>query len=135
MAQLLLHAGLTRGRAGFEAAARCLAAAAPAHAALAALAAAGAPAQPFIADCVAAHLPLSDTEWRLVPAACQGLGRALPAALEHSTAQAAHVVHRLPAADKQRLRTAALCLARAQRVTRVALPGEVAARVMALFDG
>ena len=127
--------GLGQGTAGCEAAARCLAAAAPAHAALTALAAAGAPARPLIADCVAAHLPSTDAEWQLVPAACPGLGRALPAALERSAAQAAQVVQHLPAADKQRLRTATLCLLRAQRATCVALPGEVARRVVALFDG
>ena len=125
--------GLAQGTEGCEAAARCLAAAAPAHAALAALVAAGAPALHLVADCVAVHLPLTDAEWQLVPAACPGLGRIL--ALERSTAQAAHVVRHLPAVDKQRLRTAALCLLRAQRATRVALPGEVAGRVMALFDG
>ena len=100
-------------------------------AALAALAAAGAPALPLFADCVAAHLALTGAEWQLVPAACHGLG-VLPAALERSAAQAAQAV---PAADTLRLRSAALCVLRAQRATGVELPAEVAGRLMALFDG
>ena len=121
------------GWPGCTAAARRLAAAMPAHAALAALATAGTLALPLLADCVAAHLPLSDAQWALVPAPCPGLGRALPAALECSAAQAAQVARRLPAADARRLRTFALCLARVQRRTRVALPAEVAGRLVALF--
>lgn len=113
---------------------RTLAAFGPAEAALTTLAAAGAPAHYLIADCVAAHLPLSEQAWQLVPAACPGLGRALPAALEASAAQAAQLVRRLPPVDAVRLRTFALCLARAQRTTRVALPPELAGKLMALFD-
>ena len=41
---------------------------------------------------------------------CPGLGHALPAALACSVDQAGQLVRRLPAADAQRLRTAALCL-------------------------
>jgi len=90
--------GLAQGRSGCEAVARCLAAVTPAHAALAALASAGAPALPLIADCVAAHLPLSNAGWQLVPAPCPGLGRSFPAALDFSAAQAAQMVpHLTPA--------------------------------------
>ena len=122
------------GRQGCWAAASLLAAAMPANAALAALPAARPSRLPLFAGCVAAHLPLGDADWALVPAPCRGLGRVLPAALKCSAAQAAQVARRLPAADAQRLRTFALCLARAQRRTRVALPAEVAGRLAALFD-
>lgn len=78
--------GVEAGTPGCTAAARLLAAAMPAQAALAALAAAGAAALPLIPGCVAAHLPLCDAEWALVPVPCPSLGQALPAALECSAA-------------------------------------------------
>ena len=62
----------------------------------------------FIAD----RLPLTDAQWALIPIApLPGLCRILPAALACSVDQAGQLVRRLPLADAQRLRTAALCLA------------------------
>lgn len=78
------------------------------------------------------RLPLSEACWAQVPAPCAGLERALPAALAHSEAQAAQLVARLPEEAKQRLRTAALALARQQRRWRVALPGSIVAQLMVL---
>ena len=77
---------------------------------------------PLFTDCVDAHAPLSDAEWAFVPRPCPGLGAVLPAVLEGSTAQAARLVAHLPAEDAQRLRSAALCLAGAQRRRHVSLP-------------
>ncbi len=59
--------------------------------------------------------------WSAVPAPCPGLLRALPAVLAQSTEQAGHLVQHLPPADVQRLRTAALGLARAQKQSGVFL--------------
>ena len=92
-----------------------LLAAGPAVLVLQALLRYGEAAQPLFADFVELRLPLSEAEWALVPAPCRSLGRALTAALAHSSAQASRLVQRLPPADVERLRTAALCLARAQR--------------------
>ena len=108
-------------------AARCLLTAGPADNVLAALwavayeAAAAADEErtstvlSLVADGVAAHTPLSDAEWAQVPTPCPGLGAALPIVLARSAAQAAHLVTHLPAEGARCLRTAALCLARAQR--------------------
>ena len=71
------------------------------------------------------RMPLAAADWALVPSPCPGIGRALPAALACSPAQAAQVVRRLRGAEKARLRTAALCLGRC------ILPGPVAALVLA----
>lgn len=86
------------------------------------------------ADYVIARLPLSDAEWEAVPSPCGGLGRALPAALDHSAGQAEQLLSRmlLPRAEKARLRTLALCLAREQRRLRVILPSLAVQRVLAL---
>lgn len=102
--------------------ARCFLSAGPKPAVLAALAAAGPPALPLFADFVIARCPLSEEEWAAVPTPCPNLGHALPVALDHSPAQAACLVARLPTADVQRLRTAALCLARMQRRLGFTLP-------------
>ena len=65
---------------------------------------------------IASRLPLTAVQWMFIPIGpLPGLGRALPAALASSADQARQVVRRLPAADAQRLRTAALCLSRLQR--------------------
>ena len=95
--------------------ARCLLAPGPAAEVLQALLRHGQAALPLFADFVIARLPLSAVEWALMPRHCPGLGRALPAALAHSTSQASSLVRHLPAADAKRLRTFALCLARVQR--------------------
>ena len=57
-----------------------------------------------------------------MPTPRPGLAAALPAVLCRSEAEAALLVRRLPVGERQRLRTAALCLARAQRVHNVQLP-------------
>ena len=71
------------------------------------------------------RLPLSAANWALVPAPCPGIERVLPAALACSTDQAAQVVRRLPAAAREWLRTAVLCLGRCR------LPWHVAALILA----
>ena len=97
------------------AAASALLAAGPAESVLADLCAAA----PDIAlrlfpDFVTSQAPLTDAQWALIPTPCPGLGRALPAALAHSTDQARQLVRHLPPEDAQRLRCAALCLSRPQ---------------------
>ncbi len=89
---------------------------------------------PLFADFVLARLPLSPTIWGLFPPQCPGLGRVLSAALEHSTEQAASLVRHLPAADRLRLHTAALCLARAQRRLCTHLPQPVLWKVLSMFE-
>lgn len=74
---------------------------------LGALKSAHAEAQPLYAD-LAALFALSAAEWERVPAPCTGLGRALPAVLERSDAEARQLVRRLSLVEQQRLRTAAL---------------------------
>lgn len=109
----------------------CLLAAAPADAALPRLAAAACAGMPklvsdqLFAAFAASRLqagPMLEAQWALLPSPCAGLGAALPAALACSPAQARHVVRRLPAADAERLRWAALCLPRVQRRLCVTLP-------------
>ena len=90
-------------------------------------------ALPLFPD-VPAHWPLTAAQWALIPASCPGLGKALPAALQRSEAEAALLVARLPAADSARLRTFALALQRAQRCLRVHLPANVVGRILSLFD-
>ena len=87
------------------AAASALLAAGPAESVLADLCAAA----PDIAlrlfpDFVTSQAPLTDAQWALIPTPCPGLGRALPAALAHSTDQARQLVRHLPPEDAQRLR-------------------------------
>ena len=89
-------------------------------------------ALPLYADLVAAHTPLAEAEWALVPAPCPGLGAALLAVLQRSAAQAARLVAHMPAGDVRRLRTAALCLARAQRAHDAPLPQPLVWRVLSL---
>ena len=64
---------------------------------------------------IASRLPLTDAQWALIPNRCPGLTCALPAALDCSVDQACQVVRCLRRTPTQRLRTAALCLARVQR--------------------
>ncbi len=67
---------------------------------------------PLLPDVIMARAPLTAEEWDLVPFACPGLGRALPAAL--AVGQGRQLVHRLPWSQLLRLRTFALCLGRVQ---------------------
>ena len=99
------------------AAARCLmehAPLPPAGELLPAMSSFGDAMQPLYAT-LAARQPLSTGQWALVPSPCAGLGAALPAVLQRSTVEASLLVRRLPPADRGRLHTFALCLARAQR--------------------
>ena len=121
-------------RADYTRAARLLLPATPLDDALSALAAAGEAAQPFYPSLVAGR-PLSHEQWRRVPAPCSGLAAALPAVLERSEAQAGWLVERLPMEERERLRTAALSLARAQRLRRMHLPAALVGRVLALAAG
>jgi hypothetical protein len=88
----------------------------------------------MFADYIWDRLPLSEAEWALMPTPCEDLGVALPAALAHSSTQAAALVKHLPATDAEALRTAALCLARAQRRHGVCLPTPIVWRVLSHFD-
>lgn len=115
-------------------AARCLLAAGPAAAALAAIQVGGPPAQHLFADFVAARCPLRKGRWSGILHACPGIARALPAAYSHSPQQARQVVRRLPPADAERLRTFALCLARMQRRLGLPLPADVCGHMLAAFD-
>ena len=69
-----------------------------------------------------------------MPAPCPGLGRALPAVLQRSDAEAARLAAHLPAADRQRLRAFALALHRRQQRLRVYLPSAIMHRILSLFD-
>lgn len=69
-----------------------------------------------------ARQPLTSAEWARVPSPCPALGAALPAVLERGEDEAALLVQRLPAAERERLRTAALCLRRVERSGDVSLP-------------
>ncbi len=81
---------------------------------------------------LAANHRLTAAEWARVPSPCHSIGPALPAVLERSPAEAALLVQRLPQSERQRLRTAALCLARVQRWTGVQLPAPILGRLLAL---
>lgn len=81
---------------------------------------------------LAARGPLTTEQWRLLPAPCDGLAALLPAVLRRSVAEAALLVPHLPAADRRRLRAAALALHRSQARLRLHLPGELAGRILAL---
>lgn len=72
-----------------------------------------------------AREPLTPEQWAYVPAPCPGLEAALPAVLARSDAEAALLVARLPAAERERLRVAALCLRRTERVHGLPLPPAV----------
>ena len=78
--------------------------------------------------------PLSEAQWQRVPAPCPGLGRALPAVLQRSEAEAALLVAHLPAADRQRLQAFALALHRMQRQLGIDLPAGICLRILSLFD-
>ncbi|KAI3433468.1 hypothetical protein D9Q98_003280 [Chlorella vulgaris] len=118
-------------------AARCFVAAGPAADVLEALSAVP-EALPLFADFFMTRSPHLTSEewtaaWSAVPAPCPGLMHALPAVLAHSAEQARHLVQRLPPADVQRLRTAALCLARFQKQSGVFLPAALVWRMLALL--
>ncbi|KAL4431317.1 hypothetical protein ABPG75_006573 [Micractinium tetrahymenae] len=101
---------------------------------LALLRGAGDDALPLV-PLLVARLALSEEDWAQVPVPCPGLGTALPAVLARSATEAGCLVRHLPAADRERLQTAALCLARVQRrllPAGQALPAPLAWRVLAL---
>ena len=94
-------------------------------------------------DFVASHVPLTKRQWLMnIPAACPGLGRALPVALASSDEQAGQLVCHLPPADSERLRTFALCVAQRQRSIDQRrerswphyLPPAVVKRILSFFD-
>ena len=86
---------------------------------------------PSLYATLAARLALTPAQWQRMPSPCPGLEVALPAVLARSQAEAGLLVRRLPASDCERLRTAALCLRRAERVHGVCLPTDVCARIIA----
>ena len=71
---------------------------------------------------LAARQALSPAEWARVPRPCPGLSAALPAVLRRSDAEAALLVAHLPDGERRRLRTAALCLRRTERLHSAELP-------------
>ncbi len=83
---------------------------------------------------VAAHWPLTAAQWQQVPRPCPGLGRALPAVVQRSEAEAAALVAHLPPSDSARLRAFALALHCAQRRLHIHLPSAVVHRLLSLFD-
>lgn len=87
--------------------------------------------QPVYAD-LAARGRLAPEQWQLFPSPCAGLGGVLPAVLQRSEAEAALLVAHLPAADRERLQTAALCLHRAQQQVGVSLPLALLWHILAL---
>lgn len=87
---------------------------------------------PPLYACLVARLALSSDDWRRVPFPCPGLAAALPAVLARSEAEAAQLVQHLPVADRARLRAAALCLHRSERVHGLQLPAELSGRILAL---
>ena len=91
-------------------------------------------ALPLFVD-LAARTALSPEQWKYVPAACPRLGAALPAVLARSAVEAALLVGRMSSEERQRLRTGALCLGRAQRVLGVELPVVLVSEVLALAAG
>ena len=103
-------------------------------------------AHQLLPNFIVSHLPLTAAQWALVPVIpLPGLGGALPAALASSVDQAHQLVRRLPPADAQCLRTAALCLARLQRRMPVSrrrrqplwpeyLPPAAVERILSYFD-
>ena len=123
------HSALLQDRLGAAAALLPLSGLGPAQL-LDALGERGPAAQSLHAD-LAAHFPLSAADWQRVPAPCAGLGRALPAVLARSDAEAALLVQRLPADDAQRLRLAALCVGRVQRRRHVFLPAPLVRAILA----
>ena len=74
---------------------------------------------------LAARQPLMPAQWAQVPWPCPGLGATLPAVLARSEDEARQLVAHLPYADKLRLRTAALCVKRAERCWRLQLPADL----------
>jgi hypothetical protein len=86
-------------------------------------------AQPLCA-CLAARLPMTAEQWAEVPTPCTGLGAALPAVLQRSADEAALLARHLPPSDHARLRTAALCLVRAQRRHDLPLPAPIIQRLL-----
>ena len=122
---------IENGQAPCLEAARLLLPATPVERALSALEAADEVALPLYAD-LAACTALSPEQWQRVPAPCPALGTALPAVLARSAAEAALLVGRLSAEVRQRLRTGALCMVRAQRVYEIELPVALVGQVLAL---
>ena len=91
---------------------------------------AGPAALPLYADVVSRHA-LTTAQWQRIPAPCPGLGPALPAVLERSTAEAALLVARLLQPERRRLQTAALALHRAQAASQTWLPQPLVWRILA----
>lgn len=85
--------------------------------------------EPLCAD-VAMCWRMEALDWQLVPTPCPGLGRALPAVLARSEAEAAHLVARLLADHRARLRAAALALQGRTRRLQVWLPASAVRRIL-----
>ena len=114
--------------------ARLLLPATPPECALSALEEAG-EAGLLLYGALAACTALSPGQWERVPVSCPSLGAALPTVLARSSAEGALLVGRLPAEARQRLRTGALCLVRAQREHGIELPAALVGQVLALAAG
>jgi ankyrin repeat protein len=96
----------------------------------------------YLTAFVRAHLPLREQQWEQLGRIVRSvhalpnpsLGHALPAALEHSAAQAHQLVRLLTHQQQRRLHMFGLCLARLQRRLGISLPGPLSGKLMALFD-
>lgn len=111
--------------------ARALLPASPAEALLPALAEVGDVAQPLYADVVCCGA-LTPHQCLLVPRPCAGPAPILPAVLARSLQEAGFLVRRLTERERERLPTAALCLARMGHRAGAVLPSDVRWRVLAL---
>ena len=128
---LVLQYGLCSTTEQVVETARCLVWAAPeVQPALGILLQHGQHSSTLFADLVA-HPPLSQEQWRSIPAPCTDLARALPAVLQRSTAEAGWLVGHLAEEQRARLRAAALSMARAQ-LGGPSLPAELSGRILAL---
>ena len=88
---------------------------------------------PLFPHIVVCHA-LTEAEWQRVPSPCPGLAAVLPVVFRCSGAEAALLVAHLPPADRDRLRTAALCLNRRQHELGIYLPGPLVGCILSLFD-
>lgn len=74
---------------------------------------------------LASRQAIEPADWARVPTPCPGLAAALPTVLRRSEEEAALLVGHLLDGERQRLRTAALCLGRVQRSSGTPLPPDI----------
>lgn len=79
---------------------------------------------------VAARQPLTPVNWARLPFSSAGLRDVLPAVLARSETEASLLLMRLSSESRERLRTAALCLRRTERVHGLDLPVDIVRRLL-----